>query len=202
MKNKLLKNLVASIALMLCGVANAGLITIGSVTDNGGGSYTISSNGVDDALIEALFGLSSGLIDGLAVTTDPDLATEGSGLGDNVNISTGEIFSFDWLWTSSEVSGTTTFNDFAFVVLNYENTTVLADTFTPDNTVGSFSWESDYTGVLSYGIFSVDVGDTLVDSFLTVSNLSHTSIPEPSMLAVFALMMMALVSRNVKIRFR
>ena len=73
-----------------------------------------------------------------------------------------------------------------------------SDTFIADGTSGTFSWEADYTGALSYGIAIMNVGDTMVNSSLEVSNLSITAVPEPTSIALFALSLLGFTVRNFK----
>jgi len=180
-----MKKIVCLFVCLFVGSANAAIISIGNSTDNGGGSYTLSSGtgSVSDSSIETFVGLSSGALD----TISTGNATEGSALSDSFSIVTGDTFSFDWLWTSNEAFGAS-YNDFSFVYLSLGGIGILADTFTVDNTSGSFSWTATSSGLLTYGIGVMDVNDTIVDSFITVSNINtSTSVPEPASLALLAI---------------
>ncbi len=133
--------------------------------------YSLNVNAdvaVSDASIESFIGLSPGALD--AVSTGD--ATEGSAIKDSFNITSGEIFSFDFIWDSDEVSGAS-FNDFAFYSLSLDGIGVLADTFARDNDSGSFVWTAPTSGLLTYGIGVMDLNDEVVSSFLTVSNISN-----------------------------
>lgn len=177
-------NKISCLVLFLfASMSNADVMTAGDVTNNGGGSFTLTSgNGsVSDSAIESFIGLTAGGLDALS-TGD---ATEGSAITDTFNIASGDTFSFDWLWTSNEGDGVD-YNDFAFVNLSFDGVALLADTFTPDGTSGSFSWMATTSGMLTYGIGVMDVNDTLVASTLTVNNISAT-VAEPSAIALLAL---------------
>ena len=71
--------------------------------------------------------------------------------------------------------------------LSLDRNSVLADTFTADNTSGSFSWLATASGTLTYGVGVMDLNDTVVDSFITVSNITHASVPEPTSIALLGL---------------
>ena len=121
----------------LSSAAHAAVVGIGDFTPNGGGVYDITtgSGSVNDTGIESFIGLAAGTLDAL----QPKNATHGSALKDTITISTGDIFSFYWEWTSYE-SSNSFFNDFAFTSLSLDGTVVIADTYIPDGTTGSFSW--------------------------------------------------------------
>ena len=116
-------------------------------------------------------------------------ATTGSAFGNSIHVNAGQIFSFDWVWDSNE-SNSSSYNDFAFVTLDLDGISLIADTSTADNSGGTFSWLATSTGTLNYGVGILDVRDSIVDSFLTVSNVQ--AVPEPSTLAIFALSIMGL----------
>ncbi len=126
---------------------------------------------VPDTSIESFLGLPSGTLDALS----PDDATTGSAIKGSFNIQSGDTFSFDWLWTTDEEPNNLEFNDFSFYSLSLDGNGILADTFTPNGTLGAFSWTATTSGLLSFGIGVMDVNDEVVPSFLTVSNLSNGS---------------------------
>jgi hypothetical protein len=198
MKKNFFKGVIASITLTLSAFLNAEIITLGDVIDDGNGTYDLSTNGVDDSVMDNFFGLTDGAISILWPSSTNAVAIEGSGLTDTTSVTIGEVFTFDWLWNSDETSNEITFNDFAFVVINTADTTILADTFIADGTSGTFSWEADYTGAFSYGIAIMDVGDEAVDSSLEVSNISITAVPEPTSIALLALSLLGFTVRNFK----
>ncbi len=182
-----MKNIILFTSLLFTGTTNAALLSIGNFTDNGGGSYTLSTNSnIPDTTIENFVGLPAGQLDLLSTGN----ATVGSAITDSFNITAGQTFSFDWSWTSDEIQGAT-FNDFSFYSLSLNGSGVLADTFTPDGTTSSFSWLASSSGLLQYGIGVMDVNDQIVDSFLTVNNISLSSnnnnVPEPTSIALLGL---------------
>jgi hypothetical protein len=181
MKNKITTRLVVGLVAFGCVLAsNASLSMLGNVTDNGGGSYTISSGigSVPDANIESWIGLPAGQLDSMAVTTNPNLVTEGSALKQTAAMAAGDTLSFDWVWESDETTAgqPAEFADFAFYSLTFQGATYLVDRFAPNGTSGSFSWVAPTAGTMTLGIGVVDVGDYDFDSRLGISN---TVIPEP-----------------------
>jgi hypothetical protein len=198
MKKNFFKGVIASVTLTLSAFVNAEIITLGDVLDDGNGTYDLSTNGADTLAVDNFFGLIDGTVSLLGLTPGGTLSIEGSGLKDTTSITIGQEFTFDWLWSSDETSNQITFNDFAFVVINTADTTILADTFIADGTGGTFSWEADYTGAFSYGIAIMDVGDEIVDSSLEVSNINITAVPEPTSIALFALSLLGFTVRNFK----
>lgn len=179
-------NKVISVCLLafLNTAANAAVTGIGNVTDNGGGSYTISNGdgSVAQDNVETFLGLSAGSLDGLSGD-----ATEGSAITDSVSISAGQTFSFNWLWDSDEFADEPEFTDFSFVSLSLDGIQLLANTLTPDNTSGTFSWLATASGTLTYGIGVMDVEDALIDSTLVVNNINVTNVPEPASIALLAI---------------
>lgn len=182
--------ILGSIFALSAAAANATLI--GDVTDNGGGSYTISNGAgsVSDSALEAFAGLASGALDALPNVGN---ATEGSAIQGSGYIAAGETFQFDWLWTSDEVTGSS-FNDTAFYVLGLVGYGVIANTFTADGATNTFSWFAPVAGYLTWSIGVIDVNDTIVDSFLTVSNIQPPalSVSEPLTLSLFGLGLLGL----------
>ncbi len=178
------KTLLALATLAASWSSNAAIMTIGNVTDNGSGQYTISnaSGSVTDSVIESFLGLSSGTLDSISTGN----AKEGSALKDTVQVNAGSEYSFDWTWFSSEDNGVS-YNDFSFVSLSLDGTEVLADTFVNDNFSSSFSWTATTSGLLTYGIGVMDVNDEVVSSTLNVSNISVSEVSEPVTLAIFGL---------------
>jgi hypothetical protein len=130
------------------------------------------SAAVSDSEIENFLMLSTGTLDSISTGN----ATEGSAIKGSFNVNAGDTFSFDFTWDSDEMSGAY-YNDFAFFSLNMDDVGVLADTFARDNDTGSFSWTADKSGQLDFGIGIMDVHDRIVESFLSVSNLSASYGP-------------------------
>ena len=186
---------VGLVALGLISSSTASIVTLGDVTDNGGGSYTISSGdgsvssgvaSVPDATIETWIGLAPGTLDAMAVTTNIALVTEGSAIKQTAAMAAGDTLSFDWVWESDETTAgqPAEFADFAFYSLTFLGATYLVDRFAPNGTSGSFSWVAPTAGTMTLGIGVVDVGDTNVESRLGVSNMV---IPEPASIGLLGL---------------
>ena len=189
MKTKLIARLVVGLVTFGCVLAsNASIITLGNVTDNGGGNYTISSGigSVPDANLESWIGLAPGTLDAMAVTTDPDLATEGSALTKTATMAAGDVLSFDWVWESDEniLPQPPEFNDFSFYSLTFVGATYLVDRFAPDGISGTVTWTAPTSGTMTLSVGVVDVGDYVVDSRLNVSNMV---IPEPASIGLLGL---------------
>ena len=196
MKNYLYVGLFV-LLVSLSSAAHAAVVGIGDFTPNGGGVYdmTTGTGSVNDTGIESFVGLVAGTLD----TLQPKNARHGSALMDTITISTGDIFSFDWAWTSNE-SSNSFYNDFAFTSLSLDGAVVIADTYTPDGTTGSFSWTATTSGMLTYGVGVMDAYDYYVSSYLTVSNISVGPIPnpEPTTLLLMGVGIVGLIERATR----
>lgn len=194
------KSIFTAIALLLSTSVTAGIIdvsnTFGSVTEQNN-VFTLTTSGNTDTELENLLELGAGSLDALSTGN----ATDGSAINGEVNVLSGQTFSFDFLFDSSEGLGST-FNDFSFLSLTLNNVDILnglellADSSTPDNILTTFSTTFSSNGLLNFGIGVLNVNDTAVDSNLTVSSLQISEVPEPSTIAIFALGLMGLVSRR------
>ncbi|MEL6215736.1 MAG: PEP-CTERM sorting domain-containing protein [Pseudomonadota bacterium] len=175
-----MKKLIALALVLAAGSAGATITSIGDVTPVGTGFTISSDDGVSDGAIEAFLGLGAGTLDDISSGN----ATEGSAIAITASIASGGSVSFDWFWTSNEFSGAF-FNDFAFVSVSMNGVQVLADTFTLDGTISSFSYTAGSGGLLTIGIGVMDVNDSAVDSFLDVDNI--TVVPAPASLLLLGL---------------
>ncbi|MEL6446983.1 MAG: PEP-CTERM sorting domain-containing protein [Pseudomonadota bacterium] len=175
-----MKKLIALALVLAAGSAGATITTIGDVTPVGTG-YTLSTDdGVSDGAIEAFLGLGAGTLDAISSGN----AVEGSALSISTNVGSGDTLSFDWFWTSNEFSGAF-FNDFAFVSVSLDGIEILADTFSLDGTIDSFSFTTGVSGALTVGIGVMDVNDGAVASFLDVDNIAV--VPAPASLLLLGL---------------
>ncbi len=140
---------------------------------------------VSDAELESFLNLTSGTLDSLG---NGD-ATEGSAIKQTVTVSAGTQLSFDWNYLTNE-GIESTFNDFAFVSIESEDSQILADTFSPLDTseTGVFFQETGYDsfnytfeegGTFTIGVGVVDVGDTGVETGLLVDNFSLSGGSSP-----------------------
>lgn len=196
-----MKRIIYLIACVFCS-ANVNAAITGDAQEIAG-SYNLSTGGgsgtpaespstyggdaVSDSAIEAFLGLSAGTLDGLAATRFTS-AVEGSAASDTFTISAGEVFTFDWSWTSDEgidpafPSEPPVF-DFAFVsvMLNgvSEDISIFANAVdTPDGATGTFSWQAYEGGSLDIGIGVVDGHDAEVNSYLSAFNFNVTPGPD------------------------
>lgn len=175
-----------TITLLACSstMVNAASL-LGDVTEPSPAVYDLTANGVSESTIESTLGLTSGALDTLSNTN----VTNGSAIWDTVNINTGDIFSFDWIWTNEEVDqgySPYDFGDFAFATFSLDNSlNKFVDTFQPTGTSGTYQWTSTGTGPLTWAVGVVNTEDKSVSSGVTISNLTTISaVPEPSIYAL------------------
>ncbi len=157
--------------------AMAGFIPIGSYTQqtiDGINLTTNSSGAVTNQVVEGFLGISS--LDGF----------EGSAIKGSAYLQAGQVFSFDWTFSSywNPDSSLPYYNadnyiDFSFVNLNFDGadtfeTLALASSLTKS---GKFEWTAAQAGILNFGIGVMDVGGKKDDSSLVISNLNPVPLP-------------------------
>lgn len=172
--------------------------SIGNVQTFQDSTLIYSTNGKSDSKVSAFADLDKNAFDSMSTGN----AISGSAYQNSVTVNTGSVFSFDWLWYSSE-SSDSYFNDFAFVNLSLGDLSWIADTSTPDWTTGSFEWTATESGLLTYTIGVFNVNDNLEKSKLIVNNFSVSApvaVPAPAMLGLFALAALGFsISRRKKV---
>uniref|UniRef100_UPI00261EC2ED retention module-containing protein n=1 Tax=uncultured Methylophaga sp. TaxID=285271 RepID=UPI00261EC2ED len=139
-------------------------------------AMTVTSGGsdADQSDIESFLGLSAGALEP-AVDSNGGSgnATNGSASKSTLNAEAGDIISFNWSFDNNDGGS---FNDFAFVVINGE-VFELADSNGGDLASNPFTYEVTADGVISIGFGQMNVGDQIVDSSLTVSDLTLNGSP-------------------------
>ncbi|MGB3725778.1 MAG: PEP-CTERM sorting domain-containing protein [Glaciecola sp.] len=197
MKNKFLKGLVAGFALLLSGIANAGLITL-SEFDATATTYDFS-----------------GLTDGATTVGDGFLTVSN---GEVISINEGSLIApayydgedssvirFDFLTLVSAIGLDFYVNDQPTTLSIFDSTDSLIESITISN-IGlptSTGFPYGFIGVnAGANLISYATVDTpLIGNELVVDNIiyqSTTEVPEPSTLAVFTLGLMGLASRKLK----
>ena len=177
-----MKKLIALCLVLAAGSAGATITgggTIGSFTAPG--TLDTGPGAVSDTDVENFLGLANGTLDAL---TGFD-ATEGSAGQLFADVAGGTIISFDWFWETNEFFGEDDYNDFAFVSISMNGVLVLADTFTPTETGGTFTYTAGTNGLIAIGIGIMDATDEFVLSQITVSNVQE--IPAPASLLLLGL---------------
>lgn len=164
-----MKKVAVMILLMgLSSIASASIVSIGHykviaegfelTTNRGGGS-------VKNSDVEDFLGVTG--LDGF----------EGSAAKDSFNITTGQVFSFDWVFSTSD----TYYNDFSFINLQLDGNTIFSKEIlrqaSNGNGSGHFSWAATGTGLLSYGIGILDMTDWRADSSIVISNINPVPLP-------------------------
>jgi hypothetical protein len=131
---------------------------------NTGGENTTTAptgGGTNPLSLEDFLGLAP---DKLINDLNPD-AWQGSAIKNTLAVNAGDIFSFDWNFSSSD-------DDIAFVTIN-NNITALTGS-------SPFSYTFATAGNYNIGIGVVDVLDAFNSSTLTVSNANLQPVPEPT----------------------
>jgi len=196
----------------------ASVVLYGDIEDRGAGFYQLTNNqpkAKTDAYLESELGLNSGAFDEIAKSLDgsgTDLsanATYGSAMTDALEISFGEVFSFDWT-----LSGATTsdferenFRDFAFISLNLvdnSDNTLFSDIYSfadvlnnPNGSLSAsdnFTWMATGSGTLAYTIGLMDANNfipiiesSVIESSLNISNIHVVPLPGAIWLFTFGL---------------
>ncbi|MDR3618006.1 MAG: PEP-CTERM sorting domain-containing protein [Paludisphaera borealis] len=153
------------------------------------GSAAQAGGAVSAGQIESFLGLSSGVLDG--VGDGP--AINGSAIQTTFSATAGQVLSFQYQFLTNEdpTAGLNLVNDFAFVTLNSQDPTSLADvastTFSSSSTpfaLGSsiltFTMTLADAGLYTLGIGVVNVTDDTYPSGLLVDNLKLDSTLLPN----------------------
>ena len=137
-------------------------------------TVTSDNSDADQSDIESFLGLSAGALEP-AVDSNGGSgnATNGSASKSTLSAEAGDIISFNWSFDNNDGGS---FNDFAFVVINGE-VFELADSNGGDLASNPFTYEVTADGVISIGFGQMNVGDQIVDSSLTVSDLTLNGSP-------------------------
>lgn len=150
----------------------------GNVTNPGIGQVDLSSTGATDAdgPLQQFLNLNS---------TDLDIggiAFEGSAVKINLAADAGDEFSLTWGFLTSEPTSLNPSNDFGFVAINGDVTT-LADVNSGSNT-GSFTETFNTAGNYEVAIGVVDVADFNEVSSLQIRNANTDAQPVPEPLTI------------------
>lgn len=146
----------------------ASVQSIGSYKELAGGGLELTTNqpSVENLSVRSFLDLST--LEG----------TEGSAFKGALNVTQGEIFSFDWAFSTAWQSDTK-YDDFSFVSLNLAAInifSVLAKA-SDTNKSGRFEWTATESGLLNFGVGIMDLGDKTEDSSIVVSNLNPVPLP-------------------------
>lgn len=187
----------AAFVVASAGANAASVSTIGSVSE-AGGVYTLSTGtgAVSDSALETFAGIAAGSLDAELGKN----ATEGSAIQSTVEVEAGDTFSFNWVFDTNE-SGSAAFDDFAFVALSLFGIDEVLATAAMDapGAAGSYTWTAGAAGLLTWTVGVVDVGDSIVNSYLNVSKLSPVPVPAAALLFGSALLGFAGFSARRKI---
>jgi len=146
----------------------ASVQSIGSYKELAGGGLEITTNAaaVDNQFVKDFFDLSE--LEG----------TEGSAFKETLNITQGDIFSFDWVFSTAWNVGSE-YEDFSFVSLKLGATDIFSVLAKASNTneSGRFEWLATESGLLNFGVGIMDLGDKMEDSTVVISNLNPVPLP-------------------------
>lgn len=131
--------------------------------------------------------------------------TNGNGLSQSVTVNAADVLSFDWNFTTSELTEPSTYDDFAFYTINgtpyllaSRNSSTWDTASPPAGFEGQTDWATQtYTfptaGTYSIGFGTFNVGDAGYNSALLLDSIS---VPEPGAMALLAIGALALLRQR------
>jgi len=201
-----MKKILLTIMVMLTGLTSVSAASFQSIghykeLTGGGHELTTNSSSVTSSSVESFLGMSG--LDGV----------EGSAFKDSFQITEGQEFSFDWIFTTTErlSAGDYFHNDYSFINLKLGDTTIfpkeiLGQAKNGDRSEGIFTWTATESGLLSYGIGILDVASSsaenptlskAIDSSIVISNISPVPLPAAAWFFISGLLGLVGVRRRV-----
>lgn len=130
---------------------------------------------VDINVLEPAAGVAAYGLDLIGPDLNTQAAYEGSLIAQSFVVAAGQTLSFQWSFRTNE----TTFLDHAFVAFNGQVTT-LATSANPGGTGQTFSRTFTQSGPVKFAIGVVDTGDYNGVSYLSVTDIRISAVPEPA----------------------
>jgi hypothetical protein len=155
----------------------SGWETLGN-TNASSGAAVLTAGGSDTSSIESFLGLASGTLSGIG--TSPN---GGSAIKQLFFATAGTVVSFDWLFEANDYLP---FNDFSFVSLVPNGANLLSNVAIVgdygSSGLQSFSSTIGVTGNYTLGFGVLNATDNILNSSLTIDNVSVTPVPTPALL--------------------
>jgi len=199
-----MKKIVLTIMVMLMGltsVSAASITAVGKYEEGTSGSHKLTTNepSVTRSSVESFLDMSG--LDGV----------EGSAFKDSFQITMGQVFSFDWTFSTTEnVNAPAPYfhNDYSFINFKLGDETIfeILGQAENGNSAGIFKWTATESGLLSYGIGILDVASSsselpllskATDSSIVISNINPVPLPAAVWLFISGLFGLVGVRRRV-----
>jgi len=201
-----MKKIVLTIMVMLTGVTSASaasITAVGHYNELTGSRHELTTNApsVTSSSVESFLGMSG--LDGV----------EGSAFKNSFQITKGQEFSFDWIFTTAErlSAGAYFHNDYSFINLKLGDEiifskTILGQASNGDHSNGTFKWTATESGLLRYGVGILDVASSstenlflskAIGSSIVISNINPVPLPAAAWLFISGLFGLVGVRRRV-----
>jgi len=200
-----MKKIVLAIMVMLTGLTSASaasITAVGHYNELTGGDHELTTNApsVTSSSVESFLGMSR--LDGV----------EGSAFKDSFQITKGQEFSFDWIFSTAEKvsAGDYFHNDYSFINLKLGGETIfskkiLGQASNGERSSATFKWIATDSGLLRYGVGILDVASSstenlvlskAIGSSIVISNINPVPLPAAAWLFLSGLLGLVAVKRK------